>query len=199
MNILPDITLTQLLNRVVAFVLIGAAYSFALGLFARLLGGRTAELNPLSRLSFPGLLGGILYLWGWVLPPDVKASEVRWRRLGLVAILAGATVVLAVLLFVFGTLRPLAVAALPRNEGLLAAGLLAEMQRLGVGLGLFSLLPLPGLPGALWLRAIAPDIESRVPGTPLVWGVVTFVAVALGLGDLLLGGSAAGLTRLVGV
>ena len=103
---LIDLTLSQLVLRLSAFIFIVGLHGAAVAAAACALGdpgprydGRLSA-SPLAHVDLLGLLGGILFLVGWSKPVAIDPAALRPGRLGLVVVvvLAAAEALAAVVI-----------------------------------------------------------------------------------------------------
>ncbi|HVH04138.1 MAG TPA: hypothetical protein VM891_14560 [Amaricoccus sp.] len=184
---LDDLSLQQMLFRLLAVVVVSGVHGFALAGTARLLGdpgpaqdGRLT-LDPFVHLAVLGVIGGIAARMAWIRPIDIEAPLLRGKRLGLVVCVLASLAVLPLLAAGALALRPLAASiedALLARYALLALTVLAECA---VWFAIFNLLPLPPLTGGHLLAAVAPGLAAAIARRS---GVVSLLLAAV----LVLGG-----------
>ncbi|RUT31058.1 hypothetical protein EMQ25_09265 [Arsenicitalea aurantiaca] len=163
-----DLSLAQVLVRIVAFIVLTGVHGVLIAGLARLLGDRGPAYdgrltpNPFTHLDIIGLVAAVVTRTGWIRPLSVDPAQLKGGRFGLLAI-----VLLALLLTIgFGAialgLRTPTLQIMPltyANYVLLVLNAIAEMS---VWFALFNLIPLPPLTGGLILLAIAPWVHAVV-------------------------------------
>jgi hypothetical protein len=166
MNIpLPDVTLPQVLQRLLAAAVVSGVYGYVAALVASMAGERgptydgRRTVNPLVHADIVGVLAAIFFRVTWLRPMELDTKEMRSPRLGaLVVVLAGPLAMAA--LAVLATLaRRLVVTTLPLSAAVQATSALAAVAEVAVATGLVGLLPLPPLLGGLWWAVVAPGAE----------------------------------------
>src|SRR5215469_4986043 len=114
-----DLTLQQLVLRLIAYVFIAAVHGLAVAAVAVAMGDQgprydgRLRVNPLAHLDILGTAAGVLFSVGWIRPIAVDPFELRLGRIGLaiaVAAGAGATLISAAALRL---IRPLVLPVLP--------------------------------------------------------------------------------------
>jgi Zn-dependent protease len=162
--LLNDLTLPQLLSRLVAFLALTAIHGLLLAAIVRLLGDPTPRyngrltLNPLAHLSLLALVMAMLFELGWIAPMKISADKLRLGRFGLVVAWLGSLLLTLCIVPLVSPLRPLMVTLLPRNAAFVVLELLDALQDLTIWFVAFNLLPVPPLAGALLLVAIWPRL-----------------------------------------
>ena len=182
-----DFTLSQLLMRVCAVLLVSSLQGFALSAAAGALGdagprhdGRLT-IDPLRNVD---LIGGAVALifavgWGRWVPIDPRALRRGRYDLLLVVIAGFAAIMLGVLALRFA--RPFLLPLLPDTAAATTFALIQTIIELGVWFALFGLLPLPPLMGGHLLVAAVPQLRERLPGFQLFLGLVLAALVASGV------------------
>jgi Zn-dependent protease len=162
-----DITLQQLLLRVVAFLAIAAVHGLAVAGTTRLLGddgprhdGRLTA-NPIRHADLIGALGVILFSLGWIRPIAIETTKLRPGRWGLVVVVvAGSAAAIALAAFA-SMLRVPALTTLGDSAAMTVDAWCKITVELAVWFALFNLLPIPPLTGAHLLAAINPAWRAR--------------------------------------
>jgi len=187
-----DFTLSQLVMRIAAVLVISmlhgcavAAAAFALGDAGPKHDGRLT-INPLAHVD---LLGGAVALifaagWGrWI------AIDPRVLRHGFVDLLLVVTAgVLAIVLGVEALRwgRPLLLPLLPDTGAAAAFTLIQTMIEVALAFALLSVLPVPPLAAGHLLVAALPGLRERLPQVSLVVGVSVAAAMFAGAAGHLL-------------
>jgi Zn-dependent protease len=158
-----DLTLNQLVLRLIAIVFIAAVHGVAVAGAAVALGDpgprydRRLQVNPLAHLDLLGTLTGLLFSIGWIKPISIDPALLRGGRAGLVLVViagAGATLAAAALLHL---VRPLLLGLLGDSAAQSAFALIEVIAELSVWFALVNVLPVPCLTGGHLLVALMPQ------------------------------------------
>jgi len=178
---LIDLTLQQLVLRLIAYVFIAGVHGFAIAAAACALGdpgprhdGRW-RINPLAHLDVLGTAAGVLFRLGWIRPIAVDPAALRLGRAGLVVIVAAGTAATLLSAVALRLARPFLLPLLPDTASATAFALIEIIGQLSVWFALFNLLPLPPLTGAHLLTAVVPGWRKAI-GT---WQGYAGVALAI--------------------
>jgi Zn-dependent protease len=182
-----DLTLSQLLMRACAVLVVSSLHGFAIAAAAGALGdtgprhdGRLT-LDPLRQVDLLGGLVGMIFVAGWGrwLAVDPRALRHGRRDLPLLVGAGFVAIIVGVLALRFG--RPLLLPLLPDTAAALAFTLMQTTIELGLWFALFGLLPLPPLAGGHLLIAAWPQLRERLAGVQLFLGLCLAVLVASGV------------------
>jgi Zn-dependent protease len=182
-----DFTLSQLLMRLCAVVLVCALQGFALAAAAGALGdagpkhdGRLT-IDPLRHVDLLGSAVGLIFAVGWARWVAIDPRALRHGRVDLlVVVLAGfAAVVLGVLALRFA--RPFLLPLLSDTAAATAFALIQTIIELGLWTALIGLLPLPPLAGGHLLVAVVPKLRERLPGIEPFLSLFVAALVASGV------------------
>jgi hypothetical protein len=153
---LPDLTLQQLLQRVVAVLLVSSVYGGLLALLARWMGDRgptydgRLTMNPFVHLAMAGVVAALFFRATWVKPVQLDPTSMRHRLAPAVIV-----VVSSAALLLFGaallTLRPWVLTVMSGNGAIAASGVLNASFEVAALTALLNLLPIPALAGEAWL------------------------------------------------
>jgi Zn-dependent protease len=188
-----DFTLSQLLMRVCAVLLVATLQGFALSMAAGALGdagpkhdGRVS-IDPLRHVDLLGGAVALIFSIGWGRWVAIDPRALRHGRLDLLlVVIAGfAAIVLAVLALRFA--RPFLLPLLPDTAAATAFALIQTIIELGLWFALLGLLPLPPLSGGHLLVAVVPKLRERLPGLQLFLGLILAGLVASGVVTRVLG------------
>lgn len=187
-----DLTLQQLLFRLLALLLVAAVHGWTLAAAAGLMGddgprhdGRRT-LDPFAHLSLLGSLCGVLFGLGWIKPLVLDHDRLRAGRKGsAIVALAGLAAVLG-LAAAAPLLRQPVLLAASGNLPLQAVVLLETVGSLALGFTLLNLVPLPPLTGAHILAALAPGLERRLRRLEKALAPALAILLASGLASSLL-------------
>jgi Zn-dependent protease len=179
---MSDLTLQQLVLRLVAYGFIAAVHGFAVAAATVAMGDLgprwddRRSLNPLQHLDIVGTVSGVLFSVGWIRPIAIDPAALRLGRVGLVIIVAigaAATLASAVALRL---LRPWVLPYLSDTVSATAFSWVETVGQLSVWFALFNLLPIPPLTGAHLLTALMPGwdkfLRKIAPYTGLALAVV---------------------------
>ena len=182
-----NFTLSQLLMRACAVLLISALQGFAIAMAAGALGdagpkhdGRLT-IDPLRQVDLLGGAVALIFAVGWGRWVAIDPQKLRHGRFDLLlVVVAGfAAIVVGVLALRFG--RPFLLLLLPDTAAATAFVLIQTIIELGLWFALLSLLPLPPLSGGHLLVAIMPKLRERLPGLQFFLGLILAALVAIGV------------------
>ena len=188
---LADISLTQILLRILAMVVLMGLHGFTLAAIALMLGDRGPRydgrmtLNPFTHLSISGLVSGIATRAGWINPIAIDPAELRFGRAGLVL-----CVLLSLsLLVLFGVLlmqlrAPVAGLIDPARSNHVVIGMTVVAEA-AIWFAALNLLPLPPLTGGHLLAAVAPAAARLLVRHAAALGVALAVAMLVTRGTWL--------------
>lgn len=187
MALLNDLTISQLLSRLIAFLLVTAIHGFALAGLARLLGDQGPRyngrftVNPLPNLSMLALLMTVLFRLGWILPMRIDPGKLRFGRWGLVICLIGSLVAVLLVIPVTTPLRPLVVIWLPRTTALAVLTVFDTLRDVAIWFVAFNVIPVPPLTAGVLLSAALPPLSAMIWRRMKVLEVVMTVLVVVGV------------------
>jgi Zn-dependent protease len=188
-----DLSLQQLVLRLIAYLFIAGVHGFAVAAAAVVLGdagprhdGRL-RLNPLAHLDLLGTAAGVLFSVGWIRPIAVDPAVLRVGRTGLLAVMAAGAAASLAAVIMLRALRPLILPMLPDTRSADLFALIETIGELSLWFVLFNMLPLPPLTGAHWLSAIAPPWRKAIDRSEPYAGVVLAIIAASGAFSQLLG------------
>lgn len=155
--------ITLLISAVAALMCI-TLHELSHGLAAWRLGDPTAKnagrltLNPVRHLDLLGLLMMVVAKVGWAKPVPVDMRYFKHPKQGMaLTALAGPAANFLTALAAVGLSSVIWHVAAPGRVSLLALCFLSNMALLGVGMGLFNLIPISPLDGSKILFALLPD------------------------------------------
>jgi len=188
-----DLTLQQLVLRLIAYVLIAAVHGFAVAAAAVAMGdhgprhdGRLS-FNPVTHLDIIGTASGVLFSVGWIRPIAIDPVRLRLGRVAVIVVVAAgaaATLLSAVALRV---VRPFLLPLLPDTASVTAFALIEVTGELSVWFALINLLPLPPLTGAHLLAAAVPAWDKLISRIAPYAGLVLALVAATGVLVTILG------------
>jgi len=182
-----DLTLQQLVLRLIAYLFIAAVHGFAVAAVAVAIGDQgprydeRLRINPLAHLDIIGTASGVLFSVGWIRPIAIDPFELRLGRLGLAVVVvagAAATLISAVALRV---IRPFLLPLLPDTASATAFALIETIGELTAWFALTNILPLPPLTGAHLLAAAAPAYGKVIARVAPYAGLVLALVAATGV------------------
>jgi Zn-dependent protease len=163
-----DLTLQHVVLRIGAVLLIVPVHGIAIAAIAYAMGDPgpryddRLRINPLRHIEPVGALLTVLFTAGWIRPIAVDPDRLRPGRVGLLAVVAGAscaTIVLAVLLRL---VRPFVLNLLPDTMAATSFVFVETVGQLCVSFTVFNLLPLPPLTGQHLLVAVMPRMRETI-------------------------------------
>jgi Zn-dependent protease len=183
-----DLTLQQVILRIVAYLLIASVYGFAIAASAVALGdpgprydGRLT-LNPLRHGDVIGGLLTVLFAAGWLRPIAIDHVRLRGGRAGLVAIVVAACGATIILIEIFRLVRPAVLNLLPDTPSETFFLFVETLGQLGISFTLFNILPLPLLTGQHLLVVLFPrsreSFRRLQPFATLVLGLFVVSGIA---------------------
>ena len=179
-----DITLPQIIMRVLAMLVLTGMHGFALAGFARLFGdkgpgydGRLTP-NPFNHVEVLGVVAGVLTLWGWIRPMRIDAAELKGGRLGLVATVVMSLASVVAICLLLRLLREPAVAMLNPALSNQVTAWLQLLAETSIVFAIVNLLPLPPFTGMHLLAAAAPRLaEALAPRIPAIGIALVVLAI----------------------
>ena len=184
---MSDLTLQQLVLRLIAYVFIAAVHGLAVAATAVAMGDQgprydgRLRFNPVTHLDIIGTASGVLFSVGWIRPIAIDPVHLQLGRFGLLVIVAagaGATLLSAVALRL---VRPLLLPLLPDTASVTAFALIEVTGELSVWFAMINILPLPPLTGAHLLVAVVPAWEKVLPRIAPYAGVVLALVAYTGV------------------
>jgi Zn-dependent protease len=182
-----DLTLQQVVLRLIAYVFIAAVHGFTVAAAAVAMGDQgprydgRLRVNPLAHLDILGTAAGVLFSVGWIRPIALDPFELRLGRIGLAIVVAagaGATLISAAALRL---IRPLVLPVLPDTASASAFALIEVIGDLSAWFALINILPIPPLTGAHLLAVAAPAFGKIVAKIAPYAGPVLAVVAATGV------------------
>jgi Zn-dependent protease len=182
-----DLTLSQLLMRACAVLLVSSLQGWAIAAAAGALGDAGPKhdgrftFDPLRQVDLLGGLVGMIFAAGWAKWVAIDPRALRHGRLDLPLVVGAgfAAIVLGVLALRFA--RPFLLPLLSDTAAATAFTLIQTIIELGLWFALFGLLPLPPLAGGHFLVALVPKLRERLPGVQLFLGLILAAMVASGV------------------
>jgi len=178
-----DLTLQQLVLRLIAYVFIAGIHGLAVAAAAVALGDQgprhdgRLRLSPLAHMDIIGTAAGVLFSIGWIRPIAVDPAELRPGRIGLAIIVAAGAVATLLGAVALRLVRPLLLPLLPDTASVTAFAVIEIIGELSVWFALINVLPLPPLTGGLLLIAAAPA-QGKIIGRIAPYAGLALAAVA---------------------
>lgn len=187
-----DFTLSQLMMRIGAVLLVSTLQGWAIAMAAVALGDagpkhdRRLSINPLRHVDLLGGAVALIFSIGWARWVAIDPRRLRHGcfDLLLVVVAGFAAVVLGVLGLRFA--RPFLLPLLPDTAAASAFAFIQAIIELGLWFALLGLLPLPPLAGGHLLVAVMPKWRERLTGLALFLGLILAALVATGVANRVL-------------
>jgi Zn-dependent protease len=183
-----QLSLQQVLTRLVALLVITALHGFLVALLARALGDKGPQydgrltLNPFQHLDFIAIPAACLFQVGWIKPMEIDSKALRggWLgALGLVLVALAGTLAVGFLLFMA---QGLVLTLIPQQTfAATAVSMLITIYDLTVWFVLVNLIPIPPLAGGIVLRALLPGVADRLQRYELVVRLALLAIFATGV------------------
>ena len=167
MNLLRELSMGEIVSRLVAALLYAGIQGLLLAGFARLFGDRRPTYdgrltpNPFVHLSVWGAMMAALFGMGWIRTIWFDANSNRLGRWGIVLVVFLGLAAMVALVPALDLLRGAAL-LLPRTGGYAVLYVLGQLQSVAIASTVLNLLPIPGLIGGGVLQAIWPQAERRL-------------------------------------
>lgn len=165
---MSDLTLQQLVLRLIAYVFIAAVHGATVAAVAVAMGdhgprhdGRL-RLNPVAHLDIVGTASGVLFSIGWIKPIAIDPFQLRFGRGALAIVVAAGAAATLVSAMALRLLRPALLPLLPDTASATTFALIEVIGELSVWFALTNVLPLPPLTGAHLLAAAAPTYHKLI-------------------------------------
>jgi Zn-dependent protease len=192
-NGVTDLTLQQVVLRLIAYVFIAAVHGFAVAAAAVAMGDQgprydgRLRVSPLAHLDILGTAAGVLFSVGWIKPIAVDPFALRLGRIGLpIVVAAGAAATLASAA-ALRLIRPLLLPLLPDTASATTFALIEVIGDLSAWFALINVLPVPPLTGAHLLGVAAPAYGKNIAKIAPYTGPVLAVVAATGVFTNVLG------------
>ena len=184
---MPDLTLQQLVLRLIAYVFIAAVHGLAVAAVAIAMGDQgprydgRLRFNPVTHLDIIGTASGVLFSVGWIRPIAIDPVQLRLGRVGLVIVVAAGAAATLLSALALRLVRPFLLPLLPDTASVTAFALIEVVGELSVWFALINILPLPPLTGAHLLVAAAPACEKLIGRIAPYAGLVLALVAATGM------------------
>ena len=183
-----DISLQQILLRIVAFLVVSAVHGFALVGLLTAFGDRgprfdgRLSLSPLAHVDPMGVITAICTLGGWIRPLQLDPAELRQGRLSLVLSVLGGLLAVVLVGMLLLQLRGVTVAFLPPSASNLINTWLVLLAQMSLVFAIMNLIPLPPFAGGYLLQAAAPRLFALVQKRTTIIAVVLMVLALIDRG-----------------
>jgi len=188
-----DLTLQQLVLRLIAYVFIAAVHGSAVAAMAVAMGDQgprydgRLRVRPLAHLDIIGTASGALFSVGWITPIAIDPFELRLGRIGLAVVVAAGAAATLIAAVALRLMRPFLLPLLSDTASATAFALIEVVGELSVWFALVSILPLPPLTGAHLLAAAAPAYGKVIAKIAPYSGVALALVAATGVFTNVLG------------
>ena len=151
MVFLFDLTMPEILRRIIAALLYAGLQGGLLALLLSLTGDRRPRdegqltLNPFRHVLLSGIFMAIAFRTSWIAPIAISQAQNRRQRLRPLAAVLSSFAVLLALVPLLDMARPWLHAVLPMGAGYLVLATIETLQFMLVGAVCIGLLPLPGM------------------------------------------------------
>lgn len=190
---MTDLTLQQVVLRLIAYLFIAAAHGFTVAAVAVAMGDQGPRLDgrlrvsPLAHLDILGTAAGVLFSVGWIKPIAVDPFELRPGRIGLPIVVAAGAAATLIGAAALRLMRPLLLPVLPDTASATAFALIEVIGDLSAWFALINILPVPPLTGAHLLAAAAPAHGKIIAKIAPYTGPVLMLVAATGVFTNVLG------------
>lgn len=199
-----DLSLAQVLFRLLAIVVVAGIHGFLVALVARVLGDKGPQydgrltLNPFTHLDFVGAIAGILSRVGWIQPVAIDPGQLRGKRWGLVAVVVASCVLTVAVGYLLLQLRIPGNMMLGPSAATQVSNALGFIFETAVWFSVCNLLPIFPLTGGHLLMAASPPLGRLNLQYQLYVGIALAVVLALA-GNTILRPVIAPLTQAAGL
>jgi Zn-dependent protease len=182
-----DLTLQQLVLRLIAYVFIAAVHGLAVAAAAVAMGDQgprydgRLRFNPMTHLDIIGTASGVLFSVGWIRPIAIDPFELRLGRAGLAIVVAAGAAATLLSAIALRLVRPVLLPWLPDTASATAFALIEVTGELSVWFALTNILPLPPLTGAHLLAVAAPTYHKVIAKIAPYAGVALALVAATGV------------------
>ena len=190
---MTDLTLQQLVLRLVACVFIAAVHGFAVAAAAVAIGDQgprydgRLRVNPLAHLDIIGTASGVLFSVGWIRPIAIDPFELRFGRIGLAVVVAAGAAATLLSAVALRLVRPFLLPLLPDTASVTTFALIEIIGELSAWFAVTNILPLPPLTGAHLLAVAAPAYAKVITRIAPYSGLALALAAATGVFTNVLG------------
>jgi Zn-dependent protease len=198
-----DLTLQQVVLRIGAVLMIASVHGFAVAALACAMGDPGPRhddrltVNPLRHFDPIGGLLAVLFAVGWIRPVEIDPRRLRQGRVGLLAVVAGASCATLGLAVLLRLVRPIVLNMLPDTAAATAFVFVETVAQLSISFTVFNLLPLPPLTGVHLLVAVVPSARDALRRAKPFLVVLLALLIATGIVTRLLDPAEAAIARVI--
>jgi len=188
-----DLTLQQLVLRLIAYVFIAAVHGLTVAAVAVAMGDQgprydgRLRINPLAHLDIIGTASGALFLVGWIRPIAIDPFELLLGRIGLAIVVAAGAAATLLSAVALRLVRPFLLPLLPDTASTTTFAWIEVIGELSAWFALTNILPLPPLTGAHLLAVAAPAYGKVITKVAPYSGLVLALVAATGVFTNVLG------------
>jgi hypothetical protein len=187
-----DFTLSQLVMRIAAVLVVSTLHSLAVAAAAVALGdagprhdGRLT-LNPLAHVDLLGGAVALIFAAGWGRWVAVDPRGLRHGYIDLLLVIAAGVLAIVLGVEVLRWCRPLLLPLLPDTTAATTFTLIQTIIEVALAFALLSLLPVPPLAAGHLAVAALPGLQERLPQVSLVVGAIVAAGMFAGAAGRLL-------------
>ncbi len=190
---MTDLTLQQLVLRLIAYVFIAAVHGLTVAAVAVAMGDQgprydgRLRINPLAHLDIIGTASGVLFSVGWIRPIAIDPFELRLGRIGMAVVVAAGAAATLLSAVALRLVRPFLLPLLPDTASTTTFALIEVVAEVSAWFALTNILPLPPLTGAHLLAAAAPAYGKVIAKIAPYSGVALALVAATGVFTNVLG------------
>lgn len=167
-----------------------AKMAYKLGDKAQKLQGRMT-LNPINHIDPVGMIMILLFRFGWTKPVEINQSSFKNYykddlKVRLAAPIANFIVALVFAVF-YGVFMATIARSIPESYYIVLVKMILNIISINVSLGIFILLPLPGLEGFYIFRDLSPKNFYKVADSLYRYQMVILLVIIVFGGSLLMG------------
>ena len=188
-----DLTLWQVLTRLMAFIILVSVHGLTVAALIKWTGDPTPvyagrrTFEPFRNMSLIGVVGAVLFKLGWILPLPFDAAHARARRGKIAIVVLGSLAVMLALVPLISLMRPHVVTIFPLLTAQMLLGVLDTTQDFAIWFAAFNILPIPPLTGFLLLAAFAPKAASAINQKPKIAELIVLILVWTGVARMVVG------------
>lgn len=188
-----DLTLWQLLNRIIACLLLTGIHGFFLAFLLRLIGDKTPYYmgrlspDPFTHLSLLGFLGGVLFKMAWIRPMPIELPLTPKRAALLGGVLLGSLLMTLAMVPLISQIRPSIILIMPLLAAQMVLTILDALQDLIISFVVINLIPIPPLSNGLILDFIQPKWAEFLRKHSVLNQLALLALLFMGLVQMLLG------------
>jgi hypothetical protein len=181
-----DFTLSQLVMRIVAVLVVSTLHGLGIAAAAVALGdagprhdGRLT-LNPLAHVDLLGGAVALIFAAGWGRWVAIDPRGLRHGYVDLLLVVAAGVLAIVLGVEAFRLCRPLLLPLLPDTAAATTFTLIQTMIEVALAFALLSLLPVPPLAAGHLVVDVLPSLHERLPQASFIVGVIVAAAMFAG-------------------